>query len=134
MKKLLSFCGQMQTRPLNQHTFAVFMYCAVTFDYLLNGNMKIVWVSGPETQTRNPGLALDSNPKPGFTIWRVFAISTPECLSHRRLWLSFPTFLKRRKCNPRYKDLYYDFEFQQAMCLTWFVCEAYTSLALLSRV
>ena len=35
MKKLLSFCGQMQTRPLNQHTFAVFMYCAVTFDYLL---------------------------------------------------------------------------------------------------
>ena len=35
MKKLLSFCGQMQTRPSNQHTFAVFMYCAVTFDYLL---------------------------------------------------------------------------------------------------
>ena len=35
MKKLLSFCGQMQTKPLNQRTIAVFMYCEVTFDYLL---------------------------------------------------------------------------------------------------
>ena len=42
--------------------------------------MKIVWVSKPETQTRNPGLALDSNPKPGFEIWRVFAISSPGVL------------------------------------------------------
>ena len=74
MKKLLTFFGQMQIRPLNQHTFEVFMYCAVTFDCSYE-NLKIVWVYKPETQTRNPGLALDSNPKPGFEIWRVFAIS-----------------------------------------------------------
>ena len=54
-----------------------FLTKVFTVDYLLRWISEnwMDFYSKLKTQTGNPGLAMDSNSKPGLTIWRVFTIS-----------------------------------------------------------